>query len=251
MTITRPFKHHYHIEFDPSEGVNYILTIKYDDINIPGSPFKLALGDASKCRIEGEGIIKAWLNEENRFTVNAKEAGPGQLNVSVEGDDENVEPDISTLAEGTFKVAYHPTRCGLYNVSVKWENQDIPGSPFEVRCRRRILASEIHIPDLSAETYIGKPLKLTLVAEGIKKKQEERFTGFVRSSDGEEFSLQFEKDDSRSCICTIDPPPTVGVYELHVLWVEGLVPFHLLLFCLLPFYLLITARCHFAYSCKM
>ena len=218
VTITRPFKHHYHIEFDPSEGVNYILTIKYDDINIPGSPFKLALGDASKCHIEGEGIIEAWLNEENRFTVNAKEAGPGQLNVSVEGDDENVEPDISTLAEGTFEVAYHPTRCALYSVSVKWGNQGIPGSPFEVRCRRRILASEIHIPDLSAGAYIGKPLKLTLVAEGIEIEQEERFTGFVRSSDGEEFSLQLEKGDSGSCICTIDPPPTVGVYEFHVLW---------------------------------
>ena len=138
VTITRPFKHHYHIEFNPSEGLDYTLAITYDDINIPGSPFKLALGDASKCRIEGEGIIEAWLHEENRFTVNAEEAGPGQLNVSVEGDDENVEPDISTLAEGTFEVAYQPTICGLYSISVRWGKQDIPGSPFEVNCCRRV-----------------------------------------------------------------------------------------------------------------
>ena len=32
---------------------------------------------------------------------------------------------------------------------------------------------------------------------------------------------------------------------------SGLVSFHLLPFCLLPFHLLITAQCHFAYSCKM
>ena len=218
VTITRPFKHHYHIEFNPSEGLNYTLTIKYDDINIPGSPFKLALGDASKCRMEGDGIIEAWLHEENRFRVNTEEAGPGQLNVSVEGDDEIVEPDVFMPAEGTFEVAYQPTRCGLYTVSVKWGNQDIPGSPFEVKCRRRILPSEIHIPDLSAGTYIGRPLKLTLVAEGTEIEQEERFTGFVRSSDGDEFSLQIEKGDSGACICTIDPLPTLGVYELHILW---------------------------------
>ena len=138
VTLTRPFKHHYHIEFNPSEGLDYTLAITYDDINIPGSPFKLALGDASKCRMEGEGIIEAWLHEENQFRVNTEAAGPGQLNVSVEGDDENVEPDILIPAEGTFEVAYQPTRCGLYTVSVRWGKQDIPGSPFEVNCCRRV-----------------------------------------------------------------------------------------------------------------
>ena len=138
ITITRPFKHHYHIEFNPSEGLNYTLTIKYDDINIPGSPFKLALGDASKCRMEGEGIIEAWLHEENRFRVDTKEAGVGQLNVLVEGDDENVEPDLFMPTEGIVEVAYQPTRCGLYSISVRWGKQDIPGSPFEVNCCRRV-----------------------------------------------------------------------------------------------------------------
>ena len=138
ITITRPFKHHFHIEFNPSEGLDYTLAITYDDINIPGSPFKLALGDASKCRMEGEGIIEAWLHEENWFRVNTEEAGPGQLNVLVEGANENVEPDIFMPAEGTFDVAYQPTRCGLYSIAVRWGKQDIPGSPFEVNCCRKV-----------------------------------------------------------------------------------------------------------------
>ena len=218
VSITRPSKHHYHVEFTPSEGLDYTLTIKYDDFNIPGSPFKLVLGDATKCRMEGEGTIEAWLNEQNRFTVNAEDAGPGQLKVKVEGEGEIVDPDVSMSADAVFEVAYQPSRCGMYSVSVKWGNLDIPGSPFQVKCRKRISASEIHITNPAAEAYIGKRIKLRLVAEGEEINQEENFTVFVRSSEGEEFPGTAERGDGGSCVCTINPPPTVGVYELHILW---------------------------------
>ena len=224
VSITRPLKHHYHVEFTPSEGLDYTLTIKYDDFNIPGSPFKLVLGDATKCRMEGEGTVEAWLNEQNRFTVNAQDAGPGQLEVAVEGDSEIVEPDISMPAEAVFEVGYQPSRRGMYSVSVKWGKLNIPGSPFQIKCCKRILASEIHITNPSAGAYIGKPLKLRLVAKGNEIDQEEKFTVFVRSSDGEEFPGMVERGESGSCVCTIDPPPRVGVYELHVLWTGEHIP---------------------------
>ena len=224
VSITRPLKHHYHVEFTPSEGLDYTLTIKYDNVNIPGSPFKLVLGDATKCRMEGEGTVEAWLNEQNRFTVNAQDAGPGQLEVVVEGDSEIVEPDISMPAEAIFEVGYQPSRRGMYNVSVKWGNLDIPGSPFQVKCRKRILASEILITNPSAGAYIGKPLKLGLISEENEIDQEEKFTVFVRSSDGAEFPGMVERGESGSCLCTIDPPPRVGVYELHVLWTGEHIP---------------------------
>ena len=224
VSITRPLKHHYHVEFTPSEGLDYTLTIKYDDFNIPGSPFKLVLGDASKCRMEGEGTVEAWLNEQNRFTVNAQDAGPGQLKVIVEGEGEIVEPDVLIPSEAVFEVGYQPSRRGMYNVSVKWGNLDIPGSPFQVKCRKRILASEIHITNPSAGAYIGKPLKLRLVAEENEIDQEEKFTVFLRSSEGEEFPGMVERGESGSCVCTIDPPPRVGVYELHMLWTGEHIP---------------------------
>ena len=224
VSITRPLKHHYHVEFTPSEGTDYTLTIKYDDVNILGSPFKLFLGDASKCRMEGEGTVEAWLNEQNRFIVNAQDAGPGQLEVIVEGEGEIDEPDISMPAEAIFEVGYQPSKSGMYSVSVKWAKFNIPGSPFQVKCRKRILASEIHITNSSAGAYIGKPLKLRLVAKGNEIDQEEKFTVFVRSSEGEEFPGMVERGESGSCACTIDPPPRVGVYELHMLWTGEHIP---------------------------
>ena len=221
-SITRPLKHHYHVEVSPSEGLDYTVTIKYDDIDIPGSPFKL--GDATKCRIEGKGTTEAWLDEQSQFVVNAEEAGRGQLKVVVEGDSEIVDTDISMPAEAIFEVGYQPSRRGMYNVSVKWGNLDIPGSPFQVKCRKRIPASEIHITNPSAGAYIGTPLKLRLVAEGNEIDQEEKLAVFILSSKGEEFPGIVEKGDSGSCLCTIDPPPTAGAYELHVLWTGEHIP---------------------------
>jgi len=61
-------------------------------------------------------------------------------------------------------------------------------------------------------------LKLRLVAEEHEIDQEEKFTVFFHSSEDENFPGIVERGDGGSCVCTIGPPPTVGMYELHVLW---------------------------------
>jgi len=76
----------------------------------------------------------------------------------------------------------------------------------------------------SAGAYIGTPLKLRLVAEEHEIDQEEKFTVFFHSSEDENFPGIVERSDSGSCVCTIDPPPTVGMYELHILWTGEHIP---------------------------
>ena len=242
IDISHPFKQHYHIEFNPSEGLDYVLTIKYDHTHIPGSPFKLALSDSTKVRMEGEGSIEAWLNERNCFIVDGKDAGAAQLKVFIEGCSEELkcveekeaekllkmgdkQPrqgvyTITKVAEKVFRIGYIPIKQGFYTITVKWGNLDIPSSPCDVKCRKRIFPKDVYITNPSGGAYIGKPLKLKLVAKDTEIEEEEyqRFTVLIRSNVDLQFPWEIEKGDSGSCICTIDPPPTVGVYEFHVLW---------------------------------
>ena len=220
--MTHPYSNHYHVEFNPSMGLDYTMIIKYDHVHIPGSPFKIALSDSTRVRMEGEGTIEAWLNEQNRFIVNEKKAGAAQLKVSIEGEGEELEPCITEVAEKVFQITYKPTKQGFYSISVKWGNLDIPGSPCRVKCRKRIFPEDLHITNPSGGAYVDKPLKLKLVAEGteIEAGEEKRFTVLVNSSTSEEFPGTVERLDDGTCVCTIHPPHTctVGPYKLHIKW---------------------------------
>ena len=242
INISHPFKQHYHIEFNPSEGLDYVLTIKYDHTHIPGSPFRLALSDSTKVHMEGEGSIEAWLNEQNCFVVDGKDAGAALLKVLIEGCGEKLQYveateakklfkmgdklprqgvyTITKVAEKVFRIGYMPTKQGFYTIIVKWGNLDIPRSPCEVKCRKRIFPKDVYITNPSGGAYIGKPLELKLVAKDTEIEEEEyqRFTVLIRSKVDLQFPWEIEKGDSGSCICTIDPPPTVGVYKFHILW---------------------------------
>ena len=72
---------HYKVEFNPKEEEEYLLTIKYDNQHIPGSPFRLMFGgdaaDAGQCTAEGDGVEACIVDKEAKFIVNTPQAQPG------------------------------------------------------------------------------------------------------------------------------------------------------------------------------
>jgi len=68
------------ISFTPREIGDHFVTILRNGQPIPGSPFKVVvggneIGDASKVRVGGRGLMQATANELNEFFVNTRDAG--------------------------------------------------------------------------------------------------------------------------------------------------------------------------------
>ncbi|XP_008201955.1 filamin-A isoform X1 [Nasonia vitripennis] len=150
----------YRVSYTPFEEGKHTIDILYDNIPVPGSPFSVNVknvSDASKCRAYGPGLQKGIVNKPNKFTVETKNAGTGGLGLAIEGPSEAVV-SCKDNCDGTCSVEYLPTEPGDYDISIKFANQDIPGSPFKVQAEQ---------PNDSNVVAYGPGLQPQMVREGV------------------------------------------------------------------------------------
>lgn len=77
------------------------------------------------------GLLRSFKGE---FLVETKGAGPGTLKIRIHGPRGafKVEMYRDTSKERSIGVRYNPTESGRYIINIKWADQHIPGSPFDV-----------------------------------------------------------------------------------------------------------------------
>jgi filamin len=100
-----------------------------------GAPLKSKGADASKVKVYGKGVEPEGISTDDataEFTVDVKDAGVGKLNVTLEGPEGQEEMFITDKKDGTFACSYVPGVHGIYTLTVKWNGQQAPGSPFKV-----------------------------------------------------------------------------------------------------------------------
>ena len=207
----------YRVSFDPGQGTEYLLNIKYDDAHIVGSPFKLTFADqpdASQCRAEGEGLQSAQENQPSHFVVYT-DGTSAELHVEIEGSFEKVQPEVSPREEGVYDVSYTPKFTGEYEIRILWNNEHIPNSPFKLKSYVSSDASQVSlVKDSVKDITMGKPFffvidakeasrpgELTVVANGPNKSVD----GSVTDNEDGTFNLTFD-------------PPESGRYQVHVRW---------------------------------
>ncbi|XP_017790600.1 PREDICTED: filamin-A [Habropoda laboriosa] len=135
----------YCVSYTPFEEGRHTIDILYDNVPIPGSPFSVnvqRISDPSKCRAYGPGLKKGLLNKLNTFTIETKDAGNGGLALSMEG---TAQPKMACKDnyDGSCTAEYIPTEPGDYEVSIKFADQHIPGSPFHILVVNETEASKV------------------------------------------------------------------------------------------------------------
>ena len=86
-----------------------------------------------KCNASGPGLTKAFVGRQSQFKVDATRAGFGELEVNISSSTGSpIAPEVTEIRKGILKVSYVPTTSGSLEVSVKWADVAIPGSPFKL-----------------------------------------------------------------------------------------------------------------------
>uniref|UniRef100_A0A9J8A9C4 Filamin C, gamma b (actin binding protein 280) n=1 Tax=Cyprinus carpio carpio TaxID=630221 RepID=A0A9J8A9C4_CYPCA len=125
------------ISFTPKEVGEHVVSVKKNGKHVTNSPFKIMvgqseIGDASKVKVFGKGLIEGHTFEVAEFIVDTRSAGYGGLGLSIEGPSK-VDINCSDVEDGTCKVTYCPTEPGTYIINIKFADQHVPGSPFTVK----------------------------------------------------------------------------------------------------------------------
>ncbi|XP_055692695.1 filamin-A isoform X5 [Lutzomyia longipalpis] len=162
----------YKVRYTPLLPGDYYMSIKYNNMHIVGSPFKITCtgdklaeegaqetssvivdtvpkfskgnkahvplmpvfrSDATKVQSKGMGLKKAYLGKQNQFTINATDAGNNILFVGIYGPKGPCEEVyIKHTGRNTYTVNYVVRERGDYIAIIKWGDDHIPGSPYKV-----------------------------------------------------------------------------------------------------------------------
>uniref|UniRef100_A0A4W4DWE1 Calponin-homology (CH) domain-containing protein n=1 Tax=Electrophorus electricus TaxID=8005 RepID=A0A4W4DWE1_ELEEL len=128
---------HIGISFTPKEVGEHEVSVRKSGKHVNNSPFKIMvgpseIGNASRVRAFGKGLVEAHTFEVAEFFVDTRNAGYGGLGLSIEGPSK-VDIKCEDVEDGTCRVTYCPTEPGNYIINIKFADKHIPGSPFTVK----------------------------------------------------------------------------------------------------------------------
>ena len=122
------------MSYTPTKEGKHEVNVTCDGDPIHGSPFKIKAKkgcDPKRVKAYGPGLENGVCHEPNQFTIETRNAGKGDLGLSIEGPAE-AKMTCKDNNDGSCAVDYIPTVPGNYDVFVKLEDKNIPGSPFKV-----------------------------------------------------------------------------------------------------------------------
>ncbi|XP_072310047.1 filamin-C isoform X2 [Eucyclogobius newberryi] len=113
---------HIGISFTPKEVGEHVVSVKKNGKHVTNSPFKIMvgqseIGDASKVKVYGQGLVEGHTLEMAEFIVDTRSAGYGGLGLSIEGPSK-VDINCEDVEDGTCKVTYCPTEPGNYIINI-------------------------------------------------------------------------------------------------------------------------------------
>lgn len=124
----------FRIMYTPFEAGRHTIELLYDNVPVPGSPFVVNVKagcDPGRVRAFGPGLQGGMVNQPARFVVETKGAGTGGLSLAIEGPSE-AKMTCVDKRDGSCDVEYVPTEPGEYDITIRFTDKHIPGSPFKV-----------------------------------------------------------------------------------------------------------------------
>ncbi|CAB3401181.1 unnamed protein product [Caenorhabditis bovis] len=138
------------INFTPVTVGDHEIDVKYGGVPVTGSPFTCRAYDPAKIKVGA--IPKGLLDKPVYFTVDASEAGVGNLEVAV--CDGRVPSMAHALGQHKYDISFVPKENIDHSITVRFNNEPVPGSPFTC-----------HLVSSTQATAVGAGLERVAVDE--------------------------------------------------------------------------------------
>ncbi|XP_072935942.1 filamin-A isoform X1 [Epargyreus clarus] len=151
--VTSAGEGRYTATYTPEAVGRHSVQVQCAGRHVPGSPFTCNVYDVRRVRVTGlgpgelEGTLDGLSLDENgaeeergvevgkpvTFSVDAAGAGEGTLELVVSTPSTTVKAEVVAVARGLYDVTFVPVSREAHRVSVTFNEQPVPGSPFVCR----------------------------------------------------------------------------------------------------------------------
>merc|ERR1719411_1171808 len=118
----------YEVEYTPEIVGDHQVEVKMAGLHVQGSPFIVKSYDASCVKVTD--ISPGTLGKPVYFSIDASQAGAGNLEIIVSVNGKNVPNYVQSEGNAKFKVNFKPLEAQTHMLSVKFNNESVPNSPF-------------------------------------------------------------------------------------------------------------------------
>ena len=201
----------YKLSFTPDDAGTYGITVTHAGHNIPGMPFAVGSVDPSKIKVTGDGLDGGRVGETLKINVDAREAGPGGLNLGLEGPGK-ADAKVDDNKDNTFTVNFTPFAAGEYRLKMKFADEEVQGSPFPLPIRDVTNANVLGLD--KAPFVVGEEAPL-MVDTRQAGPLDEAVVARVESPSGQNFELPVECDGTGRSKVKFTPEEP-GEFELDM-----------------------------------
>ncbi|CAH1244645.1 FLNA [Branchiostoma lanceolatum] len=124
----------YSASFVPQTANPHDVTVTFEGQNVPRSPFRVNIIDASRVRASGDGLDRVPIGNGTEFFVDSQGGGDADVAVKVTGPTGRDVPARVSGGNGHWTVQYTPTEVCDHNIMVTFAGMQIYGSPFLSHC---------------------------------------------------------------------------------------------------------------------
>lgn len=152
------------VSFTPIDVGDHSIEVKLPGGHVEGSPFLIKAYDAS--RVSVTDITDGMVGKPVSFSINASQAGAGNLEIIVAVNGRNVPNFVQSEGNARFKVNFKPTEAATHSLSVRFNGQAVPGSPFSCKVSPGNTQPRLPISGTGIElAAVGLPAEIKL--EGV------------------------------------------------------------------------------------
>ncbi|XP_056293610.1 filamin-B isoform X2 [Pseudoliparis swirei] len=230
------------VSYLPTEPGDYLVNILFEEVHIPGSPFKADVVmpfDPSKVVASGSGLKRAKVGETGVLNVDCSRAGPGQLSLEAVPESSASSPTGSSPAsgvkaktevvdnkDGTYTVTYMPLTSGMYTLLLRYGGKAAPGFPATVMVDPAVDTSKVKVfgPGVEGQAVFREATtSFTVDARPLTRRGGGHVAAEVRNPSGALTDCQIT--DNATGIYNVDYTPFEnGVHSVHVLYDDTPVP---------------------------
>lgn len=144
----------------PKDACKHTIMVNYGGVAVKNSPFRVFVDqpmNVNNVFVFGPGVengVKA--NVPTHFNVNCREAGSGNLAVSVRNEDtrKEVSVKVSNNGDGTYTVDYEPLEPGLHTATLQYGGLVVPTTPVKFNVEPNVDVSKIIVEGLEPSKFL-------------------------------------------------------------------------------------------------
>ncbi|XP_011691185.1 PREDICTED: filamin-A [Wasmannia auropunctata] len=117
--------------FTPKDVGDHSVEVKLSGSHVEGSPFLVKAYNADKVKVTD--INSGVVGKPIFFSINASQAGAGNLEIMVAVNGKNVPNYVQSEGNAKFRVNFKPQEAAVHSLSVRFNGEPVPGSPFSCK----------------------------------------------------------------------------------------------------------------------